>query len=136
MPIRGIDHIAITVDDVERTVRFYRDVLGAEVLFLDEFRTSAFNVVSLIIGANRINVHPSPPRAPIEVVARSPVPGSSDICFRWDGPIAEVVALLERHGLAVIDGSSPRPSADGTPATSVYTVDPDGNLLEFLTTDL
>jgi catechol 2,3-dioxygenase-like lactoylglutathione lyase family enzyme len=136
MPVRGIDHVAITVDDVERTVRFYQDLLGAEVGFLDEFRTSDFSVVTLVIGASRINVHPSPPRAPRDLVAKAPTPGSADICFRWDGPISGAIALLESRGLPVIDGSSPRPAADGTPATSVYTVDPDGNLLEFLTTDL
>jgi catechol 2,3-dioxygenase-like lactoylglutathione lyase family enzyme len=136
MPVRGIDHVAITVEDVETTVRFYQSLLGAEVLFLDRFRASDFNVVTLVVGGNRINVHPSPPRAPHQLVARLPTPGSADICFRWDGPIRDAVALLERHGLPVLDGSSPRPAADGTPATSVYTVDPDGNLLEFLTTDL
>jgi catechol 2,3-dioxygenase-like lactoylglutathione lyase family enzyme len=136
MPVRGIDHVAITVDDVERTVRFYQSLLGAEAIFLDRFRASEFNVVTLVIGANRINVHPSPPRAPRQLIARCPTPGSADICFRWDGPISEAISLLQRHGLPVIDGSSPRPAADGTPATSVYTVDPDGNLLEFLTTEL
>ena len=136
MPVRAIDHVAITVDDVERTVLFYQDLLGAEVQFLDRFRASDFNVVSLVVGASRINVHPSPPRASRHLVAKSPTPGSADICFRWDGPISEAIALLESRGLPVIDGSSPRPAADGTPATAVYTVDPDGNLLEFLTTDL
>ena len=82
MAVRGIDHVAITVDDVERTVLFYQDLLGAEVVFLDRFRASDFNVVTLVIGANRINVHPSPPRASRHLVARSPTPGSADICFR------------------------------------------------------
>jgi catechol 2,3-dioxygenase-like lactoylglutathione lyase family enzyme len=136
MPVRGIDHVAVTVDDVERTVLFYQDLLGAEVLFLDRFRESNFSVVTLVIGANRINVHPSPPRAPRHLTAKSPTPGSVDICFRWDGPISEAIALVESRGLPVIDGSSPRPAADGTQAISVYTLDPDGNLLEFLTTDL
>jgi catechol 2,3-dioxygenase-like lactoylglutathione lyase family enzyme len=134
--VRGIDHVAITVDDVERTVRFYQDLLGAGVMNLDRFRASEFHVVTLVIGANRINVHPSPPRVTRNLVARCPTPGSADICFRWDGPISEATALLERHGLPVVDGPSPRLAADGTRATSVYTVDPDGNLLEFLTTDL
>jgi catechol 2,3-dioxygenase-like lactoylglutathione lyase family enzyme len=136
MAVRGIDHVAITVEDVERSVGFYRDLLGAQVLFLDRFRADDLHVVTLVVGANRINVHPSPPRAPRHLVAQRPTPGSADICFRWDGPLREAIELLERHGLPVIDGSSPRPAADGSAATSVYTVDPDGNLLEFLTTDL
>lgn len=135
MSVRGIDHVAITVDDVERTVLFYQDLVGAEVVFLDRFRRRESNVVTLVVGANRINVHPSPPRAPQQMVARVPTPGSADICFRWDGPLEGAVKMLEQRGLPVVDGSSPRPAADGTMATSVYTTDPDGNLLEFLTTD-
>jgi catechol 2,3-dioxygenase-like lactoylglutathione lyase family enzyme len=135
MSVRGIDHVAITVDDVERTVLFYQDLVGAEVVFLDRFRRCESNVVTLVVGASRINVHPSPPRAPQQTVARVPTPGSADICFRWDGPLEEAVSMLEQRGLPVVDGSSPRPAADGTMATSVYTTDPDGNLLEFLTTD-
>jgi catechol 2,3-dioxygenase-like lactoylglutathione lyase family enzyme len=135
MPVRGFDHVAITVDDVDRSVRFYCDVLGAEARFVDEFHHKDFPVVSLIIGANRINVHPSPPRVADHLVARLPTPGSADLCFRWDGPVSTALALLEEHGLPLVEGPVRRASADGLRATSVYTVDPDGNLIEFLTTD-
>jgi catechol 2,3-dioxygenase-like lactoylglutathione lyase family enzyme len=114
MPVRAIDHVAITVEDVERKVQFYQDLLGAKVELLDRFRTSDFDLVSLIAGASRINVHPSPPRTPRRLVAKFPTPGSADICFRWDGPISEATALLESRSLPVIDDSSPRAAADGT----------------------
>lgn len=135
MPVRGIDHVAITVEDVERTVAFYTELLGAETIFLEKFREEGFSVVSLVIGSNRINVHPSPPRAPRHLVARRPTPGSVDLCFRWDGPIDEVVEMLSKHDLPLVEGPGPRPAADGRDAVSVYTRDPDGNLIEFLTTD-
>jgi catechol 2,3-dioxygenase-like lactoylglutathione lyase family enzyme len=135
MTVRGFDHLAITVDDVERTVAFYTDLLGADSIFLEKFRDENFHVVSLVVGANRINVHPSPPRAPTHLVARQPTPGSVDLCFRWDGAIDEVISLLSERGLPIVEGPLPRPAADGKSATSVYTRDPDGNLLEFLTTD-
>jgi catechol 2,3-dioxygenase-like lactoylglutathione lyase family enzyme len=135
MPVLGFDHLAITVDNVERSVAFYTDLLDAETLFLEEFRNNQFGVVSLIIGANRINLHPAPPRAPEHLVARRPTPGSVDLCFRWKGPIEDVIALLNSRGLPVVEGPAPRPAADGSEACSVYTRDPDGNLLEFLTTD-
>ncbi len=134
MPVEGFDHLAITVDDVERTVAFYQDLLGAEVLFLDKFRDEHFSVVSLIVGGNRLNVHPSPPRTPPHLVAARPTPGSVDLCFRWEGPIDEVVSLLAEQGLPIVEGPVARPASDGRPAVSVYTRDPDANLLEFLTT--
>jgi catechol 2,3-dioxygenase-like lactoylglutathione lyase family enzyme len=135
VPVRGFDHIAITVEDVERTVAFYIDLLGAETLFLDKFRRENFSVVTLIIGCNRINVHPSPPRTPSHLVARLPTPGSLDLCLRWDGPITEVISMLRERYLPIIEGPVPRPAANGQDSTSVYTRDPDGNLIEFLTTD-
>jgi catechol 2,3-dioxygenase-like lactoylglutathione lyase family enzyme len=133
MGVRGFDHLAITVDDVERTVDFYHDLLGAEVLYRDRFENGRFPIVTLVIGANRINVHPSPPRA--DLVARCPTSGSVDLCFRWDGPITEAQQLLESRGLPIVEGPSFRLSADGSKGQSVYTRDPDGNLIEFLTTD-
>ena len=73
--------------------------------------------------------------SPAKPHADSPTPGSEDICFRFDGPIAEAQALLAEHGVEVIEGPVPRPAADGTLGQSVYFRDPDQNLLEFLTTD-
>ncbi|MCC6436772.1 MAG: VOC family protein [Acidimicrobiales bacterium] len=133
MGIRGFDHLAITVADVARSAAFYRDVLGAELLYLDRFEAGRFPIVTAVLGANRINIHPSPPRA--DLVAEAPTPGSVDLCFRWDGPIADALALVERHGLALVEGPAFRLAADGSKGQSVYTRDPDGNLIEFLTTD-
>ena len=133
MSVRGFDHLAITVSDVRASVGFYRDVLGAEVLYLDRFEEGRFPIVTVVIGANRINIHPSPPRA--DLVAVAPTPGSVDLCFRWDGPITTAQALLERHGLPCVEGPAFRLAADGSKGQSVYTRDPDGNLIELLTTD-
>ena len=131
-PVRGFDHLAITVADVERTVRFYRDVLGAEILYEEEWRAGRLPIAMLQIGANRMNVHPA--SAPAAPHATQPTPGSVDLCLRWDGPIEDAAALLARHGVAVIEGPVPRPAADGAWGRSLYFRDPDGNLLELLTT--
>ena len=67
------------------------------------------------------------------MVARQPLPGSTDICFRWGGDIAAAKQLLESRGVEIIEGPAPRVSADGKPASSVYFRDPDGSLMEFIT---
>lgn len=133
MAVRGFDHLAITVSDVDRAVAFYRDVLGGEVLYKDRFDDGSFPIVTVVVGGNRINVHPSPPR--VDLVAALPTPGSVDLCFRWDGPIEDAQALLAAHDLACVEGPAFRIAADGSKGTSVYTRDPDGNLIELLTTD-
>ena len=131
-PVRGYDHLAITVADVERTVRFYRDVLGAEMLHEEAWRTGQLPVAMLRIGGNCMNVHRA--TAPAAPHAAAPTPGAVDLCLRWDAPIEDAMALLERCGVAVIEGPVPRPAADGTWGRSVYFRDPDGNLLELLST--
>lgn len=133
MSIRHIDHLAITVADMEATIAFYRDVLGAEVLYEDLWRKGTIPIVQLRLGASRLSVHAA--SAPASPHARAPLPGSGDFCFRWDAPVSEAVALLESHGVGVEEGPVPRPAADAMVGRSVYFRDPDGNLLELLTTE-
>lgn len=133
MPVRGFDHVAITVADVDRTLRFYERALGAQALFEELFREGRIPVALLQIGASRLSVHPaSKPAAPH---ARRPTPGSADLCFRFDGPLDDAKTMLEAAGVDVLLGPVPRPAADGAMGASIYFVDPDGNLLELLSTD-
>ncbi len=133
MGVRGLDHVAITVEDVERTLAFYRRVLGAETHLEDLWREGKIPVVLLQVGASRISVHDA--AGPASPHARVPSPGSEDVCFRWDGPIAGAAAHLEACDVEIVEGPVPRPAADGTAGQSVYFRDPDGNLLELLSTD-
>lgn len=133
MPIRGLDHVAITVEDVEKTLAFYARVLGAEVLYLDLFRRGDIPVVLMQIGQSRISVHPA--RSPAAPHARRPTPGSADLCFRWDGPLEAAQETLAECGVEVTLGPVPRPAADGALGRSIYFRDPDENLLEFLSTE-
>ncbi len=133
--IAGLDHIAITAADPEVTLRFYRDVLGADVLYEDRWREGRLPIFSLQLGGNRINVH-DPVRdeqLPPELIARLPTPGSEDVCFRWEGSIDEAAELLASHGVEVTVGPVRREASNGELGQSVYFNDPDGNLLELLT---
>ena len=133
MPVRGLDHLAITVADVVATLRFYEDVLGAEALFEEQFLAGDIPVALLQVGQSRLSVHPA--ANPAKPHANAPTPGSADVCFRFDGPIEQAKAMLEAKGVEVIEGPVPRPAADGELGQSVYFRDLDGNLLELLTTD-
>jgi len=132
MAIRGFDHLALTAADIERTFTFYRDVLGAQVLYEAEWRAGKMPVVILQLGVNRINVHPA--AQPVAPHAARPTPGSVDLCFRWDAPLDAAVALLRAKGVAIEEGPVPRPAADAAWGSSVYFRDPDGNLIELLST--
>jgi catechol 2,3-dioxygenase-like lactoylglutathione lyase family enzyme len=118
-----LDHCVIHVTEWERSNRFYVDVIGAQLVE----RPVGF---AYRFGDKQLNVH-GPGVQPAEV-ARLPVkPGNSDLCFEWDGPIAEAVAHLQRHGIAVEKGPMRRFGAKGE-GTSVYFRDPDGSLMEFM----
>jgi catechol 2,3-dioxygenase-like lactoylglutathione lyase family enzyme len=132
MSVVGIDHVAITVQDVEKTLAFYKRVLGATSHFEDLWRDGKIPVVLLQVGASRMSVHAA--SGPATPHARVPTPGSEDICFRYGAPIEDAVAWLDRCGIEIVEGPVPRPAADGAEGQSVYFRDPDGNLLELLTT--
>ena len=115
------------------TLDWYARVLGATPLLRDEFVAGAVPIAMLQVGASRLSVHPA--AAPASPHALRPTAGSADLCFRWSGPIAAAVAALDAAGVTVEEGPVPRPAADGVRGSSVYFRDPDGNLLELLSTD-
>jgi catechol 2,3-dioxygenase-like lactoylglutathione lyase family enzyme len=132
LSVIGLDHLAITVADLSRTVDFYCRVLGAQDVYADLWRSGKIPVAILQLGVSRLSVHSA--AAPASPHADSPTPGSGDFCFRWEGPLAEASAWLIEQGVAIIEGPVPRPAADGSLGQSIYFRDPDDNLLEFLST--
>jgi catechol 2,3-dioxygenase-like lactoylglutathione lyase family enzyme len=125
-PRTRLDHCVVGVSDWEVSNRFYREVLGAQVVPHGTPPRVAYR-----LGDTQLNVH-GPGVDLSSNVARLPVrPGNSDLCFVWPGRIEEAVAHLERHGVQVETGPVARLGARGD-GVSVYFRDPDGSLLEFI----
>ena len=121
MRVDGLDHLVLTVADVEASVAFYERALGmTAVTFAGGRRALAF-------GEQKINLHPR--GGEFEPKADYPTPGSADLCFITSVPLAEARAHLAALGVAVIEGPVRRTGATG-PILSVYFRDPDGNLIE------
>lgn len=119
--LTGIDHLVLTVEDIERTCAFY-ETLGAEVVtFGDDRKAVQF-------GEQKINLHPADHRV-ADHVAETPTPGSDDCCLVTETPIETVVDHLDAAGIDIVTGPVERAGAAGT-LTSVYVRDPDGNLVE------
>jgi len=129
----SLDHLAITVADIERSVEFYCRVLGAEDVYSDLWRSGKIPVAIVRVGASRLSIHAA--SSPASPHADAPTVGSGDYCFRWEGSLEEAGKWLAQQGVDVIEGPVPRPAADGTMGESIYFRDPDMNLLEFLSTD-
>ena len=124
MPVTRIDrldHLVLTVADLDATVAFYVDTLGMSVETFGGGRTA------LHFGSSKINVHVAGQE--VEPKADRPTPGSADLCFVVGGPVEDVAAGLADAGVAVEVGPVDRTGAQG-PIRSVYVRDPDHNLVE------
>jgi len=121
MRIDRLDHLVLTVGDLERTCLFYRDVLGMKVVEFEGGRKA------LLFGRQKINLHQA--GREFEPKARRPTPGSGDLCFIAETPLVDVVRQLGAAGVALESDIVERTGALG-PMRSIYFRDPDGNLIE------
>lgn len=119
--IERLDHLVLTVKDVEATVAFYCRVLNMQHEVFAEGRHA------LVFGQQKFNLHQA--GREFEPKAQVPTPGSIDLCLitRWSS--AEVVKHLAEQGVEIEQGPIARTGAIG-PIESVYIRDPDNNLIE------
>ena len=121
MHIDHLDHLVLTVADIERSCDFYQRVLGMSVVTFKGGRKA------LAFGQQKINLHQH--HHEFEPKAQRPTPGSADLCFISSTSIDEVIAELNALGVHIEEGPVERTGATG-PIRSVYIRDPDDNLLE------
>lgn len=121
MTVQGIDHLVLTVADVERTVAFYTEAVGGTA------ETFAGGRRAVSFGDAKLNLHPADDV--YSPHARRPEPGTADFCLVVDEPIASVRERLREAGVEVVHGPVEKVGACGR-MESVYVTDPDGNLVE------
>lgn len=121
MRLDQLDHLVLTVRDLDATLDFYTRVLGMDpVTFAGGRRALAF-------GSQKINLHVQGKE--FEPKADHPTPGSADLCFLTRVPLDEVQRHLAACGVPIVEGPVQRTGAQG-PILSVYVRDPDQNLIE------
>lgn len=119
--IDRVDHLVLTVADVDRAVQFYEQILGMEpVTFPGERRAVSF-------GGQTIKLHAAAEL--VEPTATHPVPGSANLCFVTTNALSEVQEHLRANDVRIEEGPVSRIGSAGA-ITSLYLRDPDGNLLE------
>src|SRR4051812_45944405 len=121
MRIDTLDHLVLTVRDLEVTIAFYSRVLGMEAVAFGAGRRA------LAFGTQKLNLHQA--GREYEPKAAHPTPGSADLCFLTRATPDAVLSHLANCGVTVLEGPVTRTGARG-PIVSVYFRDPDGNLLE------
>lgn len=121
MNIREIDHITLTVSDIERSVRWYHEVFDLPIIELDDGRRG------VKLGKQRINFQVAgDSQTP---VAKHPTLGSADFAIIATDPLANILSHLTNYAVEIVDGPIPKTGAQG-PMTAVYVRDPDENLIE------
>ena len=121
MRVSHLDHLVLTVKDVEASVAFYTRVLGmAETTFANGRK-------ALVFGPTKINLHQAGNE--LEPGAAEPTPGSSDLCLIVDADLEGLLAHLSFAGVEVEAGPVKQAGAVGE-MLSVYIRDPDQNLIE------
>jgi catechol 2,3-dioxygenase-like lactoylglutathione lyase family enzyme len=126
MQIDRIDHLVLTVRDIEVTCEFYSRVLGMGVVTFADGRKA------LQFGSQKFNLHQS--GREFEPKAAQPTPGSVDVCLISAVALSQVMDHLARCGVDIIEGPVSRTGARGA-IRSVYFRDPDMNLIEVSTYD-
>lgn len=126
--LTSIDHLVLTVADMDATIRFYTTVLGMTHAPFQVGDGSTRH--ALRFGAHKINLHQQ--GAEFDPKARAPAPGSADLCFLTRTRLSDWQAHLAATGITIEQGPVPRSGATG-PITSLYLRDPDGNLIEVST---
>jgi catechol 2,3-dioxygenase-like lactoylglutathione lyase family enzyme len=125
MRYMAIDHIALNVEDVERSLAFYHEALELEVERLEDFRAGKVGFPSVRVTAQTvIDLMPGgavtkPERAPLNHFALTLATN-------------ELLALRERlmqHEVEIVEEAKPRWGAQGN-EPSMKVRDPDGNIVE------
>ena len=121
MQISRIDHLVLTVQNIEESASFYESALGMEKILFGK------NRLALKFGDQKINLHEYGNE--FEPKAKQATPGSADLCFITPLGLEQAMAHIEKMGIEIIAGPVERSGANG-PILSFYFRDPDQNLIE------
>nr|WP_314071769.1 VOC family protein [uncultured Roseococcus sp.] len=119
-----LDHLVMTVKDVEISAAWYQRVLGMERA---DFGPN--NRTSVRFGGQKINLRPVEATQADWFTGPSGAPGGQDLCFIVTTNAAQVIDHLHSCGVTIEVGPVSKEGALGA-ITSVYCRDPDGNLIE------
>jgi catechol 2,3-dioxygenase-like lactoylglutathione lyase family enzyme len=118
--VDSLDHLVLTVANVDITVDFYTEVLGMELSIVDGRKSLSFGEQMIKLQQRGHEVSPK---------SAHPTPGAGDFCLITSTPLDEVVSQLNEQKVRIEEGPIERNGAMGK-MRSIYIRDPDKNLVE------
>lgn len=122
--LEHLDHLVLTVANVDATIDFYTEVLGMDVVKVEGHKVLAFGIQRLNLQQRGHEFNPK---------AAHPTPGSADLCFLTTTSLEDVIAYLTEQKVHIEEGPVERDGAIGK-LRSIYLRDPDRNLIEIANT--
>lgn len=122
---KALDHVGLVVADMDRSLRFYCEGLGLELLRRKGPNADGVSSAVLRVGEQEVNVFSDP----AHVVGRIEQPERIDhFCLAMESAgIADLVGALGQAGIEIAKGPVER--RDGT---SLFVHDPDGVRVELI----
>ena len=122
----NIDHVVLTVFDVNKSIDFYSKILGMELhIFLSS--TDNTKRKSLKFGRQKNNLHEV--SKPFKPHSNNPLAGTMDICFLSDININDWIKKFDKFDINIENEPIKKTGSNG-PIRSIYIRDPDKNLIE------
>lgn len=141
--VEKTSHTGVTVSDIDRSMAFYRDVLGFKVTDKNRYSGPFFENVTGVPDVEMDIAYVEVPGHQIELLCyvnpkgkRSDLrpcdPGFLHLAFQVEN-IDAVVEAVQKAGFEPTASKAPtKPDGEGEGWRAVYTRDPDGVVLEFM----
>lgn len=123
MKMRRIDHVVLTVSNLEESMRFYHEVFDMPIID----QQSNDDVITLRCGHQLIRLQKT--NRPTNLVANHPTVGAADLCLVAGDKVEDILHHFNSYYVDVIEGPVEKHGSEGA-MTSIYVRDPDKNLIE------
>jgi methylmalonyl-CoA/ethylmalonyl-CoA epimerase len=127
--VKAVHHVAVVVDDMEKSLSFWRDALGMELHELRDVPAEKSQVAFLPLGGSELElVKPTSDDSGIARYLAKRGPGLHHICVEVDD-MEGMLAQLKSRGIRLLN-EEPRLAEDGRKYAFVHPESTNGVLVE------
>lgn len=127
--VKRIDHVAVVIDDMEKSLEFWRDALGMPLDHIQEIPAEMAQIAFLPTGGSEVElVRPTTADSGLAKYLEKRGPGMHHVCLEVDD-IHGMLAQLKAKGIQLIN-EEPRTGADGKKYAFIHPRSANGVLVE------